>query len=236
MGYMGYYGLGYGMHMDPLYLIVVIVSTVIGLAAQSYINSTYKLWSKVKSDGMTGAEVARRMLDANGCQRVQIKGIGGHLTDNYNPADNSLYLSPDNLNGGSVASVAVACHEAGHAAQHEQGYLMMKLRSALVPVVNFTQNTWTIVLIAGIALNLAGLTQLAIVFFAFSVLFQVVTLPVEINASMRGVAHIEQAGMSRQQVEGAKKVLTAAALTYVAAALSSILQLLYLLARTQRDN
>ena len=233
---MPYYGYGYGYGMDPLYLLVVLVSTVNGLAAQAYIKSTYGTWSNVKSDGITGAEAARRMLDANGCQNVGIKSIGGTLTDNYNPTDNNLYLSHDNQYGGSVASVAVACHEAGHAAQHEQGYAMMKLRSALVPVVNLTQNAWTIVFILGVALNLAGLTTLAIMLFSFSVLFQVVTLPVEIDASRRGVRYIQESGMSAQQVRGAKKVLTAAALTYVAAALSSVIQLLYLLARTSRRN
>ena len=233
---MPYYGYGYGYGIDPLYLLVVLVSTVIGLAAQAYIKSTYGTWSNVKSDGITGAEAARHMLDANGCQNVGIKSIGGTLTDNYNPTDNSLYLSRDNQYGGLVASVAVACHEAGHAAQHEQGYAMMKLRSALVPVVNLTQNAWTIVFILGVALNLAGLTTLAIWLFSFSVLFQVVTLPVEIDASRRGVRYIQESGMSAQQVRGAKKVLTAAALTYVAAALSSVIQLLYLLARTSRRN
>ena len=204
-----YYGYGFGI--DPLYLLVVLVCTVLGLAAQSYINSTYKTWSKVRSDGDTGATVARRMLDANGCNAVGIKG-------------------------GSVASVAVACHEAGHAAQRQSGYAMMKVRTALVPVVNFTQNTWTIVLLLGLFMNIAGLTSLALIFFSFSVLFQLVTLPVEIDASRRTVAYIEQSGMSSKQVNGAKKVLTAAALTYVAAALTSIIQLLYLMARYNRNS
>ena len=134
-----------------------------------------------------------------------------------------------------MASVAVACHEAGHAAQKAHGYAMMKVRTALVPVVNFTQNTWMLVLMLGLFMNIAGLTTLAIVFFAFSVVFQLVTLPVEIDASRRAVAYIEQSGMGEVDVRGAKKVLTAAALTYVAAALTSILQLLYLLARTNDD-
>lgn len=229
-----YYGYGFGI--DPLYLLVVLVCTVLGLAAQSYINSTYKTWSKVRSDGDTGAAVARRMLDANGCNAVGIKGVAGELTDHYNPQDNNLYLSNANRSGGSVASVAVACHEAGHAAQRQSGYAMMKVRSALVPVVNFTQNTWTIVLLMGLFMNIAGLTTLALIFFSFSVLFQLVTLPVEIDASRRAVAYIEQSGMSSKQVNGAKKVLTAAALTYVAAALTSIIQLLYLMARYNRNS
>ena len=232
MPYYGYYGFGY----DPLYLIIVLVTTVVGLMAQSYINSTYRRWSRVPSDGETGEQVARRMLDASGCGRVGILGTPSHLSDHYDPRDNNLYLSRENLSGGSVASVAVACHEAGHAAQRESGYFMMKVRHALVPVVNFTQNIWTIVFLLGFMMDMAGLTSLAIAMFAFSVVFQLVTLPVEINASRRAVAYIEGSGMSEVNVRGARKVLTAAALTYVAAALSSVLQLLYLLARTHRDD
>lgn len=230
---MPYYGYGFGF--DPAYMLLVLVATVIGLAAQGYINSTYRTWSRVPAAGATGADVARRMLDANGCHAVDIKRVNGHLTDHYDPRDNSLHLSSENLTGGSVASVAVACHEAGHAAQKAHGYAMMKVRTALVPVVNFTQNTWMLVLMLGLFMNIAGLTTLAIVFFAFSVVFQLVTLPVEIDASRRAVAYIEQSGMGEVDVRGAKKVLTAAALTYVAAALTSILQLLYLLARTNDD-
>lgn len=230
---MPYYGYGFGF--DPAYMLLVLVSTVIGLAAQGYINSTYRTWSRVPAAGATGADVARRMLDANGCHAVDIKRVNGHLTDHYDPRDNSLHLSSENLTGGSVASVAVACHEAGHAAQKAHGYAMMKVRTALVPVVIFTQNTWMLVLMLGLFMNIAGLTTLAIVFFAFSVVFQLVTLPVEIDASRRAVAYIEQSGMGEVDVRGAKKVLTAAALTYVAAALTSILQLLYLLARTNDD-
>mgnify|MGYP000800768770 FL=1 len=119
--------------------------------------------------------------------------------------------------------------------RREHGYAMMKFRSALVPVVNFTQNIWMLVLLAGVFMNIAGLTTLAIALFSFSVLFQIVTLPVEIDASRRAVAYIEQSGMGEVNVRGAKKVLTAAALTYVAAALTSVLQLLYIMGRTRND-
>ena len=233
---MPYYGYGYGMGFDPAYLLLVVVSLILGVATQSYINSTYRTWSRVPSDGDTGADVARRMLDANGCSKVGIRSTPGTLTDHYDPRDNNLYLSAANLSGGSVASVAVACHEAGHAAQREHGYAMMKVRTALVPVVNFAQNAWMLVFIMGVFMNLAGLTTLAIFLFGFSVLFQLVTLPVEFDASRRAVAYIRESGMSEVNVRGAKKVLTAAALTYVAAALTSIMQLLYLLSRTNRDN
>ena len=232
-----YYGYGYGlgMYIDPAYLVLVVVSLVLGLATQSYINKTYRTWSKVKSDGESGEQVAREMLDANGCESVDIRRVAGHLTDHYDPRDNNLYLSNDNMTGGSVASVAVACHEAGHAAQRAQGFFMMRVRTALVPVVNLSQSVWMIVFLLGVIMNIAGLTTLAICLFAFSVIFQLVTLPVEIDASRRAVAYIQQSGMSEVNVRGAKKVLTAAALTYVAAALTSILQLLYLLSRTRND-
>ena len=232
--FMPYYGYGFGF--DPSYLLLVVVSLVLGVVTQGYISSTYRTWSRVPSDGDTGADVARRMLDANGCSQVGIRSTPGQLTDHYDPRDNNLYLSADNLSGGSVASVAVACHEAGHAAQREHGYVMMKVRTALVPVVNFAQGAWMLVFFMGVFMNLAGLTTLAIALFGFSVLFQVVTLPVEFDASRRAVAYIRDSGMSEVNIRGAKKVLTAAALTYVAAALTSIMQLLYLLGRTNRSN
>ena len=229
-----YYGYGFGI--DPLYLLVVLVCTVIGLAAQNYINSTYKTWSKFARTATRAPRSLAACSTPTAATRRWIKGVAGELTDHYNPQDNNLYLSDANRSGGSVASVAVACHEAGHAAQRQSGYAMMKVRTALVPVVNFTQNTWTIVLLLGLFMNIAGLTTLALIFFSFSVLFQLVTLPVEIDASRRAVAYIEQSGMSSKQVNGAKKVLTAAALTYVAAALTSIIQLLYLMARYNRNS
>lgn len=182
---------------------------------------------------ITGADVARRMLSDQNVGGVGIEGIGGELTDNYDPRTNVLHLSGANLHGGSVASAAVACHEAGHAVQHAHNYVPVKIRSALVPVVNFTSNAWVLVFILGMAVGQAGLLTLAIALFAFSVLFQIVTLPVEFDASRRAVAYIERSGLGPQAVRGAKKVLTAAALTYVAAALVSVLQLLYYIARAQ---
>ncbi len=227
-----YYGYGFGY--DPLYLALVIISTILGVATQSYIKSTYAKWSKVPLDGaITGADVARRMLSDQNVGGVGIEGIGGELTDNYDPRTNVLHLSGANLHGGSVASAAVACHEAGHAVQHACNYVPVKIRSALVPVVNFTSNAWVLVFILGMAVGQAGLLTLAIALFAFSVLFQIVTLPVEFDASRRAVAYIERSGLGPQAVRGAKKVLTAAALTYVAAALVSVLQLLYYIARAQ---
>lgn len=219
---------------DPLYLGIVLLSMVLGGLTQSYIRNTYDAWSKVGSGlSQSGATVARRMLDQGGAQSCGIGKIAGHLTDNYNPQDNCLHLSEENYAGGSVASVAVACHEAGHAVQTAQGFGPAKMRMALVPAVNFAQSTWALVFFAGVFLRMVGLMHLAIILFAVSVVFQLVTLPVEIDASRRAVRFLEESGSSIDH-EGAKKVLTAAALTYVAGALISIANLLYLLARTQR--
>ena len=217
--------------------ILFIGIALLSYAVQANLQSKFKRFSREPlASGLTGREVAEKMLHDNGIYNVTVISTPGQLTDHYNPQDNNLYLSDANRSGGSVASVAGACHEAGHAAQRQSGYAMMKVRTALVPVVNFTQNTWTIVLLLGLFMNIAGLTTLALIFFSFSVLFQLVTLPVEIDASRRAVAYIEQSGMSSKQVNGAKKVLPAAALTYVAAALTSIIQLLYLMARYNRNS
>ena len=247
---------GYGMGYDPMYLLLIVVSTILGMATQGYIKSTYAKWSKVPLDSsLTGADVARRMLADEGVSGVGIEAIGGELTDNYDPRSNVLHLSQGNLRGGSVASAAVACHEAGHAVQHARGYAPVRIRSALVPVVNFTSNAWMIafflgiamgaaglmrfaialfLLLIGIFMNLMGLVDLAIIMYAAAVLFQIVTLPVEFDASRRAVAYVERSGLGPQAVRGAKKVLVAAALTYVAAALVSVLQLLYYLSKTDR--
>lgn len=233
--YLGaWYGPGFGFY--SFYLFIILVSLILGGATQAYIRSSYRRWSAVPASmGTTGAETARKMLNQGGASSVGIGRVGGHLSDYFDPRDNMLHLSPENYKGASVASVAVACHEAGHAVQTANGYAFGKFRTALVPVVNFTQQTWTLVLLTGIFFNLAGLVNLAIVFFSFSVLFQLVTLPVEIDASRRAVAFLAQEGSGIDE-KGARQVLTAAALTYVSAALISILQLVYLLGQTRRND
>ncbi|NJE81654.1 zinc metallopeptidase [Olsenella sp. SW781] len=223
--YYGFYGIDLG------YYLIALVALVIGGIAQAYIRSTYSKWSKVPANvGGTGANVARRMLADGGAGEVGITRVAGSLTDHYDPRDNRLHLSDDNYRGASVASVAVACHEAGHAIQAAQGFGLYRLRSALVPAVNIAQQGWVLVLVLGVMLNALNLVQLAILLFAVSVVFQLVTLPVEIDASRRAVAYLSLNGAGLDE-EGARKVLTAAALTYVAAALTSIMQLLYLLGR-----
>ena len=223
--YYGFYGVDVG------YYLVALVALVIGGLAQAYIRSTYNKWSKVPANVPgTGADVARRMLEEGGAASVGITRVGGTLTDHYDPRDNRLHLSDDNYRGASVASVAVACHEAGHAIQAARGFGFYRLRTALVPVVNVAQQGWVIVLLVGVLMNAFGLVRLAIALFAVSVVFQLVTLPVEIDASRRAVAYLGENGFGLDE-QGARKVLTAAALTYVAAALTSIIQLVYLLGR-----
>ncbi|MDY2788175.1 MAG: zinc metallopeptidase [Atopobium sp.] len=223
---------------DIPYLVLVVVSTILGLGTQAYIKRTYARWSRVDANtSLTGAEVARNMLQANGAYNVGIQSIAGELTDNFDPRTNTLNLSSANRLGGSIASIAVACHEAGHAVQFAKGYVPMKIRSTLVPVVQFASGAWMYLFFAGIMFNLVGLMQLAIILFAASVLFHLITLPVEIDASRRAVAYIASSGSGLDELakKGAKQVLIAAALTYVAAALVSILQLVYLLSRSSRD-
>lgn len=215
-----------GYVADMPYIVLALISMALGLVSQAYIKSTYKKWSGVPSGLQgTGADVARRMLEGNGATDVGITQVAGYLTDYYDPRDNRLHLSEANYGQGSVASVAVACHEAGHAIQHAQGYMPVKIRTSLVPVVNFTSKAWILLFIAGIYLNLLGLAQVALALFGFSVLFHLVTLPVEIDASRRAVAYLGSVSQIDQQ--GAKAVLRAAAMTYVASALVSVLQFLY---------
>ncbi len=221
-------------YYDMGYMLIALLATVLGLATQAYINRMYAKWSVVDASfGATGADVAKDMLRNAGVSGVGFARIGGTLTDHYDPRDNTLHLSDANCDGGSVASVAVACHEAGHAVQHAHAYVPVQIRSALVPVVNLTQSTWSLVLLAGIMMQMAGLVQLALILFAASVAFQLVTLPVEIDASRRAIVYLGQHGQAIDQ-QGAKEVLTAAALTYVAAALTSVVQLLYLMSRMRR--
>ena len=224
------------MHLS--YLALIVISLALGLGTQWYIRHTFKRWSQVPIDSHeTGAQVARRFLNSEGLSNVPIRPNGGDdLSDYYDPRSDALYLSNSSENGDSVASVAVACHEAGHAVQHDRNYLPARIRMAIVPVVNIGSELWMLVLLAGIFMNLTGLINLGILLFAFVVVFQLVTLPVEFNASARAMNFISNdVRISPEQARGARQMLTAAALTYVAAALSSILQLLYLLQQRQDD-
>ena len=227
-----YYGFGYGMDMG--YLLVALVALVIGGAAQAYIRSTYSKWSRVPANVPgTGADVARRMLAEGGAEDVGITRVAGSLTDHYDPRDNRLHLSDDNYRGASVASVAVACHEAGHAIQHAQGYSALGLRSSLVPLVNLASPGAYIFFLIGLVLNSPALLWLGIICFGMAVLFSLVTLPVEYDASRRAKQLMVSSGIVTQsEAEGAGEVLSAAFLTYVASAVTALLTLLYFLFRS----
>ena len=211
------------------YLMLIVLTTLIGLAAQSYVNRQIKKYSKVYcSLGVSGTQAGQMMLSANGVGGVPfIKGGSGQ--DHFDPRNNSITLDPHAYSQASVTAVATACHEVGHACQYAAGYAPMKIRGALVPVVNFASKSWMIVLIAGIFLNLMGLIDVAIALYLFAVIFQLVTLPVEFNASARALKYLKSLNIPQAEQDGAASVLRACALTYVAAALMSILQLLWLL-------
>ncbi|MDE6923913.1 MAG: zinc metallopeptidase [Acetatifactor sp.] len=220
----------YGFYWDPTYFLVII-GMLLCLGASALVNSTMSKYGRVRNmSGMTGADAARRILNNEGLYNVQIECLRSDKGDHYDPRTNTVRLSQQNYNGASVTAVSVAAHECGHAIQHAKGYAPLNIRSALVPVVNIAGNLGMPVILIGVLLSWNyTLIQIGIWAFALAVLFQLVTLPVEFNASARAVAKIEQYGLlTTQENTGCKKVLTAAALTYVAAAASSILQLLRL--------
>lgn len=228
---MGYYGGYYGYYFDPTYFLVLI-GAVLCIFAQVRVSSTYNKFSKVRSrTGMTGAQAAQKILQMSGIYDVRIEHINGSLTDHYDPTHKVLRLSDTVYGSDSVAAIGVAAHECGHAVQHNKGYAPLQIRSTLVPAANIGSKAGIPLIILGAFLGMNQvLIQIGIWVFALAVLFQVVTLPVEFNASGRALAMLGDYGMlANDEVKSCKKVLSAAALTYVAAAASAILQLLRLI-------
>lgn len=221
-------------------LILLIPAFLLGIYAQWKVSSSFKRYSQVMSSrGLTGTEAARLVLDGAGLYQVDISVGGGRLSDHYDPRSRSLSLSPDVGNSSSLASLGVAAHEAGHALQHAQGYAAFKLRSLLVPVASIGSNLGIIVFMIGLFLgyyrNVGWLMNVGIVLFSAAVLFSVVTLPVEFNASNRALKELANKSiLVGAELEGAKKVLSAAALTYVASALMAVLTLLRLILISRR--
>ncbi len=214
-----------------MYWIYLAIIILIPIYAQMKVKSTYKKYSQVSaSSRMTGAETARAILDQNGLYNVRVEETHGVLSDHYDPRDKTVRLSSDNYHGHSVAGVAVAAHEVGHAIQDKEGYAFLRVRHALVPVANIGSNLSWILILIGIFANLSGFLLAGIVFMAAAVLFQIVTLPVEFNASSRAMNQVVQLGVIRNDEEReTRKVLSAAAMTYVAAALVAVLELVRLL-------
>lgn len=220
----------YGYYFEPTYLLVII-GAVICLLASANVDATMRKYHKrMNSTGITGADCARRILDNEGLYHVQIECIGTGQGDHYDPTTNTVRLSSKNYNCATITAVGVAAHECGHAIQHAQGYGPLHLRSSLVPVVNIGSKLGIPIILVGVLLSWnQTLIQIGIWAFALSVLFQLVTLPVEFNASSRAIEKLEQYGiLTVAENGGCKKVLSAAALTYVAALASSILQVIRL--------
>ncbi|MEM1502016.1 zinc metallopeptidase [Domibacillus sp. 8LH] len=213
-----------------IWIIYFILLILLPLWAQFKVKSTYNKYSKVAvSTGITGAEAARRILDDNGLQHVKVVESRGFLSDHYNPITKTVNLSPNNFHGHSIAGAAVAAHEVGHAIQDKVGYAFLRFRHALVPVANFSSNMSWIFIMIGIFASATNMLLLGIILMAAGVLFQVITLPVEFNASNRAMDQIVASGIIRNNEERqARKVLNAAAMTYVAAAAVAVLELLRL--------
>ncbi len=224
------------MYMSPGYLFIIFASMALTGLASMWLRSTYAKWSKVlNTSNLTGAQTARLILDANGLEDVQVKAVPGQLSDHYNPANRTVNLSEGNYSHSTVAGMAVAAHEVGHAIQHAKAYTPLNIRSALVPATNIGSRFGPMVIMAGIFTGLSGLTQIGVILFSAAVLFQLVTLPVEFDASRRAAVQLNKLGVvTKQDSAGVKNVLTAAAMTYVAAAATSIMWLLYYISRSRR--
>lgn len=223
-------GYGYGYFGDPTILLMLAAMLISGLVSAN-MKSAFSRYSKVRSaGGMTGQEVARRLLGAKGLYDVQIEHVSGSLTDHYDPSSKVLRLSDSVYGSTSVAALGVAAHECGHAVQHAESYAPLSIRTAIVPVANFSSKlAWPLFFI-GLLASIQPLLTAGIILFCGAIVFQVVTLPVEFNASGRALAMLRDTGvMGEEEVKDTKKVLRAAALTYVAAVVGSLLQLIRLL-------
>ena len=218
---------------DPLYFVFLAPGLALSLYATFRTKSTFSKYAKIGSrSGLTGAQAAQLMLNKHGVSGVRIERSGGFLSDHYDPREKALRLSEDVYSSQSLSAIGVACHEAGHAMQDAHGYAMLNLRTALVPATNFSSTFAYIVMIAGFFLQMAGLILIGVGLFTVGVVFSLITLPVEWDASRRARIAIDEAGMlSPEESRHASKVLNAAFLTYVAAAVTSLLTLLYYLFR-----
>lgn len=225
-----YYG-GLGYYFDPTWIFLVI-GALLSMAASAGVKSTYSRYSKVRSmSGMTGAEAAKRLLQSQGIYDVQVRPVSGSLTDHYDPRSKTVNLSDSVYGSTSVAAIGVAAHECGHAMQDNVGYVPLRLRGAIVPVANIGSQAAFPLIILGVFIGGVGspLVNIGILLFSLAVLFQLVTLPVELNASRRAVVLLGKVGiLGDEELKHTRKVLGAAALTYVAALAASVLQLLRL--------
>ncbi|HIK17534.1 MAG TPA: zinc metallopeptidase [Leptolyngbyaceae cyanobacterium M33_DOE_097] len=225
--------------IDPYYLLfIAIPALVISAFTQMYLKSTFAKWSRVpNTEGMTGMEVANTLFSRTSLNPIPLERAGGNLTDHYDPGANVVRLSDPIATQPSIAAMAVAAHELGHVQQYQTGSGLIAMRSALLPALQFTPTISYISFTLGLLFNMAGLIWVGILFFGFMVLFSLLTLPVEFDASRRGLTLLKQAGLTdtAEEVAGARAVLTAAALTYIGAAITSVLQLLYYVSLARRS-
>ena len=218
------------MFFNPTYWLYMAPGLLLVMLTSWYVKSAYKKWSRIPaSSRMNGNQAAQRLINAGGLYGVQIEGIRGEMTDHYDPRSKTLRLSQGVAQGASVASLAIAAHELGHAQQDAEGYFPLQIRSAMVPMVNIGSNLGWILIMAGLLLNWINVAWLGVAFFAGGALFALMTLPVEFNASARAKRLLAETGIIQTEEErrGVNNVLNAAALTYVAALVTSLLQLLY---------
>ena len=216
---------------DIYYFILIIPALLFGLWAQNQVNNNFSKYSQVGTlRGMTGAQAAEYILRQNGIYDVEVRHVSGHLSDNFNPKNKTINLSDSVYGSTSIAAIGVAAHEAGHAVQHAENYMPIKIREMVIPVTNIGSWLYLPILLIGVFLSSQGLINLGIILFSTMAIFQLATLPVEFNASERAINTLSQSGiLYGDEISGAKKVLRAAALTYVAALVSSLAQLLRLI-------
>ncbi len=234
--YYGYgRGLGYGMGFDPMYILVIIMG-ILCMVASARVSSVYKKYSRMRSmSGLTGAQTAMEILRRNGITDVTVAHVNGNLTDHYVPRTRTVCLSDSTYGSNSIAAVSVAAHECGHVLQHYTGYIPIRIRSAIVPAANIGSKAGIPIIILGMFLSFSPLITIGIWVFSLAVIFQLVTLPVEFNASHRAMIMLEEYGiLGHEETDITKKVLSAAAMTYVASAASAVIQLLRLVLLNNR--
>ena len=226
----------YGFFYDPTY-VLVIIGLIITLNASANVNNTFKKYDKVLSRrGLTGAQAARKILDANGLHSVRVERVSGKLTDYFNPKENVIRLSDATYNSTSIAALGVAAHECGHAVQHQVGYTPIKVRNAIVPAVNICSHLAIPLILIGMIFAIENLAMLGVILYATVFAFQIITLPTETNASSRAVSTLySMAILDEDELRGTKKVLSAAAMTYFASAAATALQVLRLFLIVSRN-
>lgn len=215
---------------DPT-MIIILPGIVLAMIAQAKVQNTFNKWSQIPT-GLSAKDVAETILQENGVHDVRVEFTPGQLSDHYDPRFRTLRLSESTFHANSVAAIAVAAHEAGHAIQHHRHYFPLMLRNAIFPIVSIASNSWIFIVIAGIFLRMPELLKIGVYTFGATFAFSVVTLPVEFDASSRAIQILNQGFLDKQELSGAKKVLNAAALTYVAGAVISLLQLLRIIMLT----